>query len=179
MANEVLIKSGTPIVWADATDYAGDGGARTHQIDLTGLASDSTRQGAKGDLGAVRAEKYTVTLCVEMAVAPTSGTTVDLYWAPSPHATAGTMNPGGCSGTDATYQGTSGDSRDDSLNQLIPVGSLYLTSDADPVLHSMAFTLFPPHRYGMPVVDNNGGQAMHSDAIECFIALTPIIPEIQ
>jgi len=179
MANEVLLKSGTPTVWADATDYAGDGGTRTHQIDLTSLADGAARQGAKADLGATRAERYAVTFCVEMAVAPVSGAYVDLYWAASIHATAATMNPGGCSGSDAAYTGTAGDSMDDSLNQLIPVGGLYLTSDADPVLHSMTFILFPPHRYGMPVVDNNGGQAMHSDAIECFVALTPLIPEIQ
>lgn len=179
MANEVLVKSGTPIVWADATDYAGDGGTRTHQIDLTDLADGAARQGAKADLGATRAERYAVTFCVEMAVAPASGATVDFYWAASSHVVTAALNPGGCSGADAAYTGTTGDSLDDSLNQLIPIGSIYLTSDADPVLHSMTFTLFPPHRYGMPVVDNNGGQAMHSDAIECFIALTPIIPEIQ
>lgn len=179
MANEVLVKSSTPTVWADTTDYAGDGGTRTHQIDLTDLADGAARQGAKADLGATRADRYTVTFCVEMAVAPASGATVDLYWAASPHATAATMNPGGCTGADAAYTGTAGDSLDDSLNQLIPIGSIYLTSDADPVLQSMPFTLFPPSRYGMPVVDNNGGQAMHSDAIECFVTLTPIVSELQ
>ena len=179
MANEILMKSGTPKVWADSADYAGDGGARTHQIDLTDLADGAARQGAKADLGVTRAERYAVTLCIEMAITPVSGTVVDLYWAASPHAIAATMNPGGCSGADAAYTGTTGDSLIDSVNQLIPIGRLYLTSDTDPVLHSMTFTLFPPHRYGMPVVVNNGGQAMHSDAIECFVALTPIIPEIQ
>ena len=52
MANEVLLKSGTPKAWADTTDYAGDGGTRTHQIDLTSLADGAARQGAKADLGA-------------------------------------------------------------------------------------------------------------------------------
>ena len=179
MANEILIKSGTPIVWADTTDYAGDGGTRTHQLDLTGLADGASRQGAKADLGATRAERYTVTACIEMAVAPASGATVVLLWAASPHATAGMLNPGGCSGADAAYTGTAGDSLDDSLNQLIFLGSVYLTSDADPVLHNQVFTLLPPHRYGMPVIGNNGGQAMHGDAIEMFISLTPIIPEVQ
>lgn len=179
MANEVLVKSGTPVVWADTTDYAGDGGTRTHQIDLTDLADGAARQGAKADLGATRAEKYAVTLCIEMALAPASGDTIALYWAASPQAAAAIMNPGGCSGADAAYTGTAGDSMDDSLVQLLFIGNLILTSDTDPVLHSMTFTLFPPYRYGMPVVDNNGGQAMHSDAIECFVSLTPIIPEIQ
>jgi hypothetical protein len=179
MANEILTKSGTPIVWADVTDYAGDGGARTHQIDLTDVADGAARQGAKADLGATRAKRYAVTLCVEMAVAPASGAVVGLYWAASPHATAATMNPGGCTGADAAYTGTAGDSLDDSLPQLQFIGNLVLTSDTDPVLHSQTFTLFPLHRYGMPVVDNNGGQAMHSDSIECFVNLTPLIDEVQ
>lgn len=179
MANEILVKSGTPVVWADTTDYAGDGGNRTHQIDLTDLANGAARQGAKADLGATRAKQYSVTVCVEMALSPASLASIDIYWAASPHATAATMNPGGCTGVDAAYTGTAGDSLDDSLPQLLYLGSISLTSDTDPVLHSQTFTLFPPHRYGMPVIDNNGGQAMHSDAIECFFAMTPIIPEIQ
>ena len=179
MANEILVKSGTPTVWADATDYAGDGGTRTDQIDLTSLADGAARQGAKADLGATRAKQYAATVCVEMAVAPASKASVDVYWAASPHATAGTLNPGGCSGADAAYTGTAGDSLDDSLLQLQYLGSVSLTSDADPLLQIQTFTLFPQHRYGMPVIDNNGGQAMHNDAIECFVALTPIVPEVQ
>lgn len=179
MANEILVKSGTPVVWADTTDYAGDGGTRTHQIDLTDLADGAARQGAKADLGATRAKQFAVTVCVEMAIDPISKTSVDVYWAASPHATAATMNPGGCSGADAAYAGTAGDSLDDSLMQLQYLGSVSLTSDDDPVLQIQTFTLFPQHRYGMPVIDNNGGQAMHSDAIECFVALTPITPEVQ
>lgn len=179
MANEILTKSGAAVVWADVTDYAGDGGARTHQIDLTSLADGASRQGAKADLGATRAKRYAVTICVEMAVAPVSGTTIALYWAASPHSVAGTMNPGGCSGADAAYTGTAGDSMDDSLVQLQFIGNLVLTLDATTVLQSQTFTLFPAHRYGMPVVDNNGGQAMHNDAVECFVSLTPLIDEVQ
>lgn len=179
MANEILVKSGTPVVWADTTDYAGDGGTRTHQIDLTDLADGAARQGAKADLGATRAKQFAVTVCVEMAIAPASKAAIDVYWATSLYATAGTLNPGGCSGADAAYTGTAGDSLDNSLAQLQYLGSVSLTSDADPVLQIQTFTLFPQHRYGMPVIDNNGGQAMHSDAVECFVSLTPIIPEIQ
>lgn len=179
MANEILVKSGTPIVWADTTDYAGDGGTRTHQIDLTGLTDGAARQGAKADLGATRAKQYALTVCIEMAVAPVSKADIGIYWAASPHATAGTLNPGGCTGVDAAYTGTVGDSLDDSLMQLLPLGSLSLTADANPVLQIYTATLLPQHRYGMPVIDNNGGQAMYSDAIECFISITPIIPEIQ
>lgn len=179
MANEILVKSGTPVVWADSADYAGDGGARTHQIDLTDLADGAARQGAKADLGATRAKEFSVTVCVEMAIAPASQAAIDVYWATSPHATPATMNPGGTSGVDAAYTGTAGDSLDDSLLQLQYLGPISLTADDDPVLQSQTFTLLPQHRYGMPVIDNNGGQAMHSDAIECFVAATPIISEVQ
>lgn len=179
MPNEILVKDGTLIVWADSTDYAGDGGTRTHQIDLTGLADGASRQGAKADLGATRSKQYTLTVCVEMAVAPTSKAAIAVYWASSPHATAGTLNPGGCSGADAAYTGTAGDSMDDSLLQLLPLGSISLTADADPTLQIYTVTLFPQHRYGMPVIDNNGGQALHGDAIEMFVSLTPITPEVQ
>lgn len=179
MANEILTKSGTPLVWADVTDYAGDGGSRTHQIDLTGLADAAARQGAKADLGATRAKRFGVILCAEMAIAPVAGEVIGLYWAASPHATAGTMNPGGASGADAAYTGTTGGSLDESLPQLQQIGNLILTPDADPVLQIQNFTLFPLHRYGFPIVDNNGGQAFHGDAIEMFVALYPLIDEVQ
>lgn len=179
MANEILVKSGTPVVWADVTDYAGAGGTRTHQIDLTSLADAAARQGAKADLGATRAKQYTMTVCVEMAVAPVSKAAIAIYWASSPHATAGTLNPGGCSGADAAYTGTAGDSLDDSLIQLLPLGSISLTADATTLLQTYTVTLIPQHRYGMPIIDNNGGQALVADAVEMFVSLTPIIPEVQ
>ncbi len=114
MPTEILVKSGTPIVWADVTDYAGDLGARTHQIDLTSIAAAAARQGAKADLGATRAAAYAVTVAIEFAVAPTSGDVVSIWWAASPDPTAGTANPGGCTGADAAYTGTAGDSLADS-----------------------------------------------------------------
>lgn len=62
MATEILVKDGTPICWADTTDYnpAGSGISRTHQIDLTSLPDTKARQGAKADLGATRAARYAV-----------------------------------------------------------------------------------------------------------------------
>lgn len=177
MANEILLKDGTPIVWANSGDYGG--ADRTHQIDLTSLADGAARQGAKADLGAARAGRYRMIVWIEMDVAPASGAVIDFYWAASPHATAGTENPGGASGADAAYTGTAGDSLDDSLKQLIFVGSLVLTADAATVVQRMVFTFTPPLRYGMPVVDNNGGQAFEGDAVEMAIKVVPIIDEIQ
>lgn len=182
MATEIKVKDGTPIVWADTSDFSStnNGYTRTHQLDLTSVADGAARQGAKADLTATRAARYAVHVGIEMDVAPASGATVDFYWAASPHATAATCNPGGCSGADAAYTGTAGDSLDDSLKQLIYLGSLVLTADAATVVQYACIGEFvAPLRYGMPVVDNNGGQAMEGDAVEMFVALTPLIDESQ
>jgi hypothetical protein len=181
---EQLVKTATPVVWADTTDYVDptSGGvlARTHQIDLTSLADGAARQGAKADLGATRAKQYRVLVGIEMDVAPASGATIDFHWAASPEATAAEVNPGGTSGADAGYTGTAGDSLDDSLDQLEFIGSLRLTSDAATVVqYGEVGMLSDLQRYGMPVVDNNGGQAFEGDAVEMFVALVPIVDEGQ
>jgi len=182
MASEIVVKDGTPIVWADDTDFTGtlSGYTKTHQLDLTSLANGASRQGAKADLTAKRAARYAIHVGIEMDVAPASGATIDFYWAASSHTTAGNCNPGGTSGVDAAYTGSAGDSMDDSLKQLIYLGSLVLTADAATVVQYATLPEFvAPLRYGMVVVDNNGGQALEGDAIEMFVTLVPLIDESQ
>lgn len=179
MANEILSKNGAAIVWADTTDFGDSPIARTVQIDLTSIAAAAARQGVKVDLGATRAARYDVTLRIEFDVAPTSGRVVSLWWAPSPHATAATANPGGVSGADAAYTGTAGDSLADSITQLQLVGVLVATSDAATVVNQQSFTFFPASRYGSPVVYNEADQALEGDAVEMSIIFTPVIDEIQ
>ena len=43
MATEILVKSGTPVVVANSGDYDGDLGTRTHQINLTSVATTEAR----------------------------------------------------------------------------------------------------------------------------------------
>ena len=180
MPTEVLIKSGaTPVVWANSSDYAGDLGTRTHQIDLTSVATTAARQGAKADLGATRAAVFAVTVAIEYDVAPTSGNVCSIWWAPSPSATVGDVNPGGCTGADAAYTGTAGDALADSILQLTLIGNLVCTSDAAAVVQFQTFMFSPEHRYGSVVVWNEADQALEGDAIEMGIALTPIIDETQ
>lgn len=179
MPTDVLIAQDTPTVWADTTDYAGDGGTRTHQIDLTSIASTAAHQGAKADLGATRAALYAVTVGIEYDVAPTSGNVCSVWWAPSPSGTAGTANPGGCTGADAAYTGTAGDSLADSILQLSLIGNLVCTSDAATVVQFQTFLFSPELRYGSPVVYNEADQALEGDAIEMFIAFTPLKDQIQ
>lgn len=180
MADNTLFVDGTAIVWANTTDYSStvSGLVRTHQIDLTDLASGSARQGAKADLGASRARQFLVLVGLEFATPPVSDEAVEVWWAGSPSATAANANPGGTTGSDAAYTGTAGDSLDDSLKQLLSTGALTVTADATTVVqYAPIGVLTDIPRYGMPVVDNNTSDALHSDAVEMYIALLPLIDQ--
>lgn len=183
MANEILIpEAPTPseVVWADTTDFSVTGVTRTHQIDLTSLAADGFREGAKADLGADRAELYVCELRVEFDVAPTSGDLVEVYFSWSRIATAGSLNPGGAAGADQAYAGTSGDSAADSVLQLD--GPLIMTCTSDvaplPVIQTLGI-ISAPWRYVSPVIHNAADQAFEGDAVEMYLALYPFVPEIQ
>ena len=179
MATEFLIKNGTPIVWADTTDFGGSPIARTDQIDLTSVATAEAREGAKVDLGATRAARYSVTMRIELNAAATSGLVVDFYFGQSPHSAAGTANPGGLTGVDADYTGTAGDVVGDAIKQCSWVGSLPCTSDADTVIQQTTWTFMPSERYQIPVVYNLSGQAFEGDAVEMSIVMIPLIDESQ
>jgi len=182
MANEVLQKNGTAVVFADTTDYSSTVSSltRTDQIDLTSVASAAARQSAQADFGATRARQYKVMVGIEYAVAPASGVVCDFYLAPSPSITAANANPGGVSGSDAAYTGTAGDSLADSLKQLDYIGSLVLTADATTtVQYGSIGMVSDTTRYNSIVVVNNGGQALVSDAVEMYVAFVPVIDEVQ
>lgn len=184
MANKILVGMGTSIVWADTADYGGSPLTHTHQIDLTSIAVAAARQGAKADMatggvGNRFARRFAVTLRVEFDVAPADGGTVDLYWAASLSGTGATANPGGTTGSDAGYTGTTGSTLAESLLQLQFIGSLMTTNDAATVVLQQAFIFECPTQYGMPVLVNNGSQAFEGDAIEMSITFTPLEDEVQ
>jgi len=171
---------GTHIVLADTTDYAGDLGSRTDQIDLTSVGAAAARQSTKFDFTANRATLYSMYAAIEFAVAPASGAVVDFYLCFSPSATAGTANPGGTSGSDAAYTGTAGDSLADSVKQCTYIGSLVATSDATTVVQFQHIGLFKaPLRYANLVVVNNTGQALVADAVEQGVLIIPETSQIQ
>ena len=170
---------GTPIIWAHGADFnpagaSGLGTTEDYELDLTALADGVARQGAKGDLGATRPGEYAAFLRWETgAAAPTAGTRVDVYWAASTSATAANDNAGGTSGADGAWPGDSNE--DEWALQLMLIGSLILTNDADTVQIQCLNPAFrPPTRYGMPVVDNNSGQAAAADAVEIAFYLVPV-----
>lgn len=185
MPNKILVAANaTPLVWANAADYGNSPFADTHQLDLTSLAAAAARQGAKADIdnGLVAnrfARRYAATMRIEFDVAPADGGSVDLYWASSLSATGATANPGGTTGSDAAYTGTAGSTLAESLNQLEFLGSLLVTNDAATVVLQTTFIVELPTQYGMPVVVNNGSQALEGDAIEMSITFTPLEDEIQ
>jgi hypothetical protein len=179
LANQILHEEGTPVVFADTTDYSStaSGFTRTHQIDLTSIANNAARQSEKADLGATRARLYAVRVGIEYDVAPTAATVSEFYWSSSVSGTAATGNDGGCSGSDAAYKAGE---EDEWKRQLIFLGTLVNTNDAATTVQYQTIGYFtPPHRYGQVVYVNKSGQALEGDAVEMFVALVPIIDEIQ
>lgn len=179
MANEILQKLGTPVVWADTTDYSsvGSGFTRTAQIDLTSLAAGAARQGDKVDLGATRAARYKVYLGFEFDVAPAAGARVEVYLSWSASGTAGTGNAGGASGADGAYKAGE---VDEWKKQLDYVGDLVATADAaTTVQRQFIGTIEAAQRYVSPVIVNEADQAAEGDAEEMYLALVPIIDEVQ
>lgn len=171
MANEILVKAGTPQTWKAASG--------TYAMTMTGVAIDAARQGAKGDLGTPRAARFAYQVEFNMDVAVTAGNVLEFYWSSSPSATAGTQNDGAASGTDSAYTGSAGGSVDETKTQLIWVGNLVLTPDADTVVQQATFIFSPPHQYGMPIVVNKSDQALEGDDDSHKITVTPIIDEVQ
>lgn len=183
MANKILVKlDTTPKVFADLTDYAGDGGARNEQIDLTSLPEGEARQSNKENFPSKFPHRYIVTARIEYALAPAVGDTVGLYFAPSltDDDDAGGANPGGISGQDSAYTGTPGSTLEESLKELQFIGSLMATQDASPVVQQQTFKMTMASQYGSLVVVNTSSTVeFHTDAVEMSITFTPYEYEVQ
>lgn len=184
--SDMTIEMGTPICWADTTDYSNtnSGIIRTHQLLLAALADGAARQGAKADLGANRAPSYAVLVGLEMAVAPTAGEVVHILWSSSYSATAGTGNAGGVASTGADAPWAPGGGaeadREEFMRHLTRIGTFICTADPDPLLQYQLVNqeFYAPTRYGFPIIFNQAGEALHSDDIEMFVALIPNTPDV-
>ena len=152
---------GTAVTWKAS------GG--TCALTLTSVTNGNGRQGAKGDLGANRARIWDVLFTTSVGSAATAGNEIELWWAPSDSATAGTDNPGGVSGTDATFNTTPSEY----TAQLVFIGSLILSNNAGTAIQKQWFAFSPPCRYGSPVVVNRSGQTLGSTAADHTITLIP------
>lgn len=165
MSREILIKQGTSKAWKAS---GGD-----HAITLASLADGAGRCGEKIDLGEAFAREYLLMVELNLDTAPTAGNTVEIYWAASHD---NSTFPGGATGTDAAYK--SGE-EDEWKKQLLFIGALVLTNDADSVVQTQGFVFRPPSRYGCPVIVNKSGVALEGDNDDHQLTLTPIVDELQ
>lgn len=193
MANEVLIKPGTPIVWADVTDYPGaptDRPVRTHQIDMTGVVNDAARQGAQASLGATHAAKYSGELSMETAVVVTAGLVFEVYFSWSGDPTVGDANPGGniagdgITGADAAFTGLNSN-LDDTL-KLLDGPYVGIATDVSVATKNFLMALrpeiiIPKKLHVSPVIVNRSGQTLAAagSADQIWLALYPEVTEIQ
>lgn len=151
----------------------------TAAITLASLANGSGRQSVKMDLGATRASLWRVYATFEIAATPTAGATIDLYWAPSASATAGTDNPGNVLGTDSAYAGYSANLTA-AIKQLVFIGSFICTTQATTTVQAANVGMFaPPDRYGSLVVVNNSGAALHSTDTNQCVTFSPVEDTIE
>ena len=185
-AGDVTLTVGTQLIFADhGADFAG-GAAKTSlevagtdvQIDLTSVANTAARESAKVDLGANRAEFYSVMASMEFAATPTTGAVVQLYWAPSPISAAANGNPQNIDGVDAAAPSGIG-----TLAELVAVcqfiGSFICTNDATGAVQTGHINNFSPaERYGILIVKNESGAAFHSDMVETHIVFNPILRNV-
>jgi hypothetical protein len=173
---------GTYILIADTTDYTDNQGfgARTHQIDCTGVAVGEARESDKITFPTNLDLEYILGASIEFATAPTAGETVDFYMGWSNSATAATNNPGGLTGSDADYAGYSTNLAD-SLKQLSYLGTMVATVQATTTVQidTAIATFVPRAQHGILVVVNNTSDAFMTDAVEIAFRITPLVTQIQ
>lgn len=160
MANEILVKQDTSVVWTSA---GGD-----EVLTLTSLADGDGRAGDEHDFGATFSRRVRIMLEVDFNAAPTAGEVVNVYWASSHD---GTDYDGECTGSDAAYNS------EDDAKRLMHVLTLAASNDTDPQMTSEVFEL--PARYGLPVVMNQSGQALTGTGTDQIVTVTPLTDELQ
>jgi hypothetical protein len=189
MATEILIKDGTQIRFCVSGDFSPAdpgtdftiGSPTNILLTLSGLANAGGRQSDKVDLGATRANRFSVLAAVDYTGETPSATgRTDFYWAPSTSGTQGTGNIAGNSGADgAAPDGALGSiTLIEFLKMCQFIGSLY-THDGAVVQNGSVAIFSPMSRYGQMIVVNNGGDNYEADNVEMAVFMTPIIDEAQ
>ncbi len=164
MANEVLVKPGTPITWQDS------GG--TCAITLQNLAFGAGRVGAQYDKGVGAQEAwFHVHFVVQFETAPAIGEVVELYLLNHD----GTHIPGSVGSADAAV--TVANKRNNLHCPLIVVSAEAATADLNYEATGLAYL---PMRYISPVVWNaSAGDNLQNTANISVVTLTPLVDEIQ
>ncbi len=165
MATQIIdIIPGTPITLGTNSN--------TYTWTIKNLANGSYIQSPKIDFGANLPVVVKARLSHKFASAPAAGTTMKLWIGYSSSATAGTDNPGNCTGVDGAYTGWSGGTAAQSLIQLDFVGQLTMDVNVGPQL-SAIFEFAPSLRYGVLVLLNGSGVALTNVDADHVVTLTP------
>ena|SRR3990167_9687510 len=165
---------------ATATDQRHPSVADTDvQMALASLANNTAWQTAKFDFGTLRSPMW-AKAALEFAATPTAGNVVELWIGYSDSGTAANGNPANLTGSSAAYSGYSSN-LDASIKQLDFIGEFVCTAQATATVQvAKASGLFiPKSRYGILVVYNKSGAAIHSDDVECHIVLSPVFNQGQ
>lgn len=170
----MAIQDDFSIIYGSAITWKSSGG--TYAITCTSLAAAAIRQGVKsatliaappGLSTAVLPDWLEIEFYVQMTSAPAAGGEVNLFLGFSDSATAGTDNPAGLSGTDATGPNV------DTLGQLEFAGAIVLSNNLGTGVQLARFTVRPLDQYVIPVVYNNGSVALDATALHTLIQVTP------
>ena len=185
MANDVLQKAGAEIIIGDSdcNGTAGAGLTGTEDTDFTFLnfLTLTAGQSVKFSFSTPCGTRWRVVAAMEFDAAPVAGETVDFYIGYSDSATAANENPGNLSGATGIYQGYGADtaSGDEALPQLVYIGSMVCTADADIQIAEIGI-ITPLADNGCLVISNQTGVTIaDTDGIETSVHIIEIIDEIQ
>lgn len=154
LPDKIQIAQGTAIIWGEA----GASGV-TATLSFNGLANGAAIMGAAVDLGADFEDEFIAWQVIETGTTPTAGNTVDLFFVCSYDNATWPAKVTGSAG--AYTRGTA----DANLKQAgTPVSSLIATADGNTVLVQAPVMWRPRGRYVVPIVSNNLGQALRSEA---------------
>jgi len=184
--SDITLEVGTQILFNESGTYAPTVPLSDIELatptdvafDITGVVTTAAEQSAKADLLANRALAYSVIAAIEIQATPTTGATIDFYWAPSPITTAGTGNTGYTTGVSGAYTGTPADLAE-ALAQLTFIGALVCTADIAIQVAVINPRFLPGERFGNLVMVNNSGATLHTDAIESAVSFIPIIGDVE
>lgn len=155
--------AGTAITWKSS------GGDKA--LTLTSLSNGSGREGDKsgslidGTYGLPELLEFRLESSVASAV---SSTELELWIGESDNATAGSDNPGGLTGADASLA-----SPDQKKLQLSYVGSLIFSNAIGTSVQKQRFRYAPLCAYVIPLLVNKTGQALGSTAADHKLVMTP------
>jgi hypothetical protein len=167
MANEVWLKTGTPITVTIAAA-------------MTGIATSTTSggvQSTKVDLTTGRAQRMLVRLQATWGASPAAGTPLEVYVGFSSLSTAASGNPANLSGTAGAYSGYNND-LSTTKAQLQFVGILAGAATTSTQIADVGiFT--PLDRYATLVVVNGGTWTLNTTSTNHAMTIIPLMDEVQ